>query len=105
LISSRVKLFKATPYFTLVATIKEAYHPNAYLHGVKSVKSGLAARTKILNLLDTQPMSAGNAAHNTNLSYGVVWYHLRLLETEGTVCRHGERPCVWSSTGLGQKRL
>jgi hypothetical protein len=89
----------------VVATIKGNYHPNAYLHGVKSVKGGLAARTKILNLLDLQPMSATNAAHNTALSYGVVWYHLRLLEAEGTVCRHGERPCVWSSTGLGQKRL
>ena len=85
--------------------IKEPYHPKAYLQQVKSLKSGLKARTKILNILDKQPVTAGTIARNTERSYAAVIHHLRLLEAEGTICRKGKRPCVWLLTGLGQKRL
>jgi predicted transcriptional regulator len=69
------------------------------------VKSGLAARTKVLNVLDKHLADAAAIAQETSMSYGAVMYHLRLLETEGTVCRKGKRPYIWMSTGLGQKRL
>lgn len=85
--------------------IRESYHPNAYLQYVNSVISGLSARTKILNLLDKQPVNAGDLARLTGLSYAASMHHLRLLEVEGTVGRRGKRPCVWFLTGLGQKRL
>ena len=85
--------------------IKAPYHPNAYLQTIKNLKSGLKARTKILNLLDKQTVSAGTLAQNSELSYAAAIHHLRLLETEGTICRKGKRPCVWIMTGLGQKRL
>jgi predicted ArsR family transcriptional regulator len=85
---------------------KESYHPNAYLQQVKSVKSGLAARTKILNVLEKREFAASAIARDVAMSYESVRYHLRLLEAEGTVRRAGKkRPCIWLLTGLGQKRL
>ncbi len=89
----------------LVSKIKESYHPNSYLQHVRNVRSGLIARTKLLNLLDKQPVSAQSLAQNSKMSYAAVAHHLRLLEGEETVSRRGKRPCVWFMTGLGQKRL
>jgi DNA-binding transcriptional ArsR family regulator len=63
------------------------------------------ARTKILVLLEKQSCTASKIAKQTDLSYGVVVYHLRLLKNEGTVGRKGSRRFVWLATGLGQKRL
>jgi hypothetical protein len=88
-----------------VSNIKESYHPNAYLQHVKNVRSGLAARTKLLNLLDQQAVSAGTLARNSKMSYAAAIHHLWLLEAEETVNRRGKRPCVWVVTGMGQKRL
>jgi predicted transcriptional regulator len=72
---------------------------------VKNVKSGLKARTRILNALETRESAATAIAKLKSLSYGVVMHHLRLLENEGTVSRKGKRPYIWLLTGLGQKRL
>ena len=88
-----------------MSSIKGTYHPKAFLHHVKNVKSGLEARTKILNLLDQQPFSAPTIARNIAMSYDAVLYHLHLLEAEATVSRRGKRPRIWVLTGLGQKRL
>ena len=72
---------------------------------MKNVKSGLKARTKTLNVLETHASTATSIAKETSLSYGVILHHLRLLENDGTVYRKGKRPYVWLLTGLGQKRL
>jgi len=88
-----------------VDLIKETYHPNAYLHCVKSVKTGLVARTKILNLLETATSSAAGIAQKAGLSYVSALHHLRLLERVGTVRRKARRPYLWELTGSGQKRL
>ncbi|HMK95357.1 MAG TPA: winged helix-turn-helix domain-containing protein [Candidatus Limnocylindrales bacterium] len=69
------------------------------------MKSGLVARSKILEALETSPSDAARIAKSTALSYSVVTHHLRLLKNEGIVHRHGRRPYNWASTGLGQKRL
>jgi len=69
------------------------------------VKSGLTARTKILNFLDKQAANAGAVGNGTSMSYAAVIHHLRHLEAEGTVRRVGKRPCSWLVTGTGQKRL
>jgi DNA-binding transcriptional ArsR family regulator len=93
-------------YISIVMSgLKGVYHPNAYLQNMKNVKSGLEARTKILGVLDKQPVSASAAARLVSMTYDVVMYHLRRLEFEQTVCRRGKRPCVWVLTGFGQKRL
>ena len=88
-----------------MSKIKPTYHPNAYLENIRNVKSGLAARSKILLLLDEQGSSAINIAQKSALTYGVVTYHLHLLKNEGTVERKGSRRYVWLSSGYGQKRL
>ena len=80
-------------------------HPNAYLRNVRNVSSGLRARTKILETLESKPCNAVRIAKEASLSYSVVMHHLRLLEKEGIVHRKGRRPYYWVSTGLGQKRL
>lgn len=85
--------------------LKEAYHPNSYLTSIRNVKLGLKARTKILKVLDTHPFKTINITRETGLHYSVVLYHLKLLEKEGIVQRKGNKPYVWSLTGLGQKRL
>ncbi|MCX8150922.1 MAG: winged helix-turn-helix domain-containing protein [Candidatus Bathyarchaeota archaeon] len=73
---------------------------------MKSVKSGLVARTKILAILEVVPYSAAGAlAQKAGLSYVVVLHHLRLLEGEGIVRRKSKRPYLWELTGAGQKRL
>ena len=88
-----------------MSSIKGAYHPNAYVQNVKNVKAGLVARTKILNAIDKQPVSAPAISISIVMSYAGVMYHLHLLEKEETLCRKGRRPCIWILTGLGQKRL
>jgi predicted transcriptional regulator len=80
-------------------------HPNAYLEHVRNVSSGVKARTKILETLESKPSDAVSIAKVTSLSYSVVLHHLRLLENESIVHRKGHRPYNWVSTGLGQKRL
>jgi predicted transcriptional regulator len=80
-------------------------HPNAYLKNIRNVKSGLEARSKILETLEKKTYEAPKIAKNTELSYNVVIHHLHLLKNEGIVTRNGRRPYYWVPTGLGQKRL
>jgi len=80
-------------------------HPNAYLKQIRNVHSGLAARTKILVLLELQGFVACKLAKESGLTYGVVIYHLKLLKNEGTIERKGNKQYIWLVTGFGQKRL
>jgi hypothetical protein len=81
------------------------YHPNAYLTNVRNIKRGLKARSSILQDLQRVKGSAKALAADTEMPYGVVMHHLRLLWAEGIVSRQGSRPFVWVISGLGQKRL
>ncbi|HEX59949.1 MAG TPA: hypothetical protein ENF26_07380 [Methanomicrobia archaeon] len=83
---------------------RAAYHPNAYLRLIRNVKSGLSARTKILNSLK-DGMTAKEVAEASKISYSSSIYHLRLLEREKIVKKEGKRPYRWKLTGLGQKIL
>jgi hypothetical protein len=45
-------------------------------------------------------------AKESQLSYGVVLHHLRLLEGEKIVSRgESKKPYSWKLTGIGQQRL
>jgi len=85
--------------------IKETMHPNAYLKQIRNVHNGLAARSKILALLDCQSFAACKIAQESGLTYGVVIHHLKLLKNEGTIERKGNKRYIWLVTGFGQKRL
>ena len=72
---------------------------------MRNVKSGLRARTKILESLENKPNDVAKIALAASLSYNAVRHHLRLLKNEGIVHRIGRKPYQWMTTGLGQKRL
>jgi predicted transcriptional regulator len=84
---------------------KETYHPNAFLSNIRNIKLGLLARTRILNILDKDSANARTIARETEMFYGAIMHHLRLLEAEGIVQRKGSKPYAWLLTGSGQKRL
>jgi len=85
--------------------VKLNHHPNAYLSNIRNVKRGLVARTKILNILEKTSGNTKSIGNEAALPYGVAMHHLKLLGKEGIVQRKGTKPCVWSITGVGQKRL
>lgn len=89
----------------MVSDIRETVHPKAHLSRIKNVKSGLRARTKILNLLEEKSADPKTIQREIGVTYRVVMHHLRLLRTEGTVEKRENKPNVWALTGLGQRRL
>ena len=84
---------------------RETYHPNAHLENIRNIKRGLKARTRILDVLEKFSADGKTVAQNTELPYGVVMHHLKLLEAENIAHRKGNKPYVWLLTGRGQKRL
>ena len=86
--------------------MKQTFHPRAFLTLRRNVRSGLAARSRILMVLEQQAPETKVIVNSSGLNYRVVVYHLRLLETEHVVLRKGVRkPFVWELTGVGQQRL
>ncbi len=85
--------------------LKGVYHPNAYLSNLKNVKRGLRARTQILMVLETSSADTKTIIRETQLHYGVVRHHLKLLREERIIISKIEKPRVWMITGAGQKRL
>lgn len=84
---------------------KRAYHPKAFLTLKRNVRPGLAARTRIIFVLEKSVMNAKAVAQETLLSYASALHHLHLLEDENIVVRKGNRPYLWELTGAGQQRL
>jgi predicted transcriptional regulator len=84
---------------------KEIYHPNASVAGIRNVKRGLRARTKILNTLEKTSGNAKTLAKESGLPYSITLHHMKLLRKSGIVHRRGSKPYVWTLTGFGQKRL
>jgi len=84
---------------------KGAYHPNAFISARRNIRPGLVARTKIVLLLEKEPLNTRALIEQTKLSPSSVRYHLRLLEAEKVVSHKGNRPYSWELTGVGQQRL
>jgi predicted transcriptional regulator len=84
---------------------KGSYHPNAFLSTRRNIRPGLAARTKIVLLLEKKSSDAKALVQQSKLSYSSVRYHLRLLETEKIISHKGSKPYSWELTGFGQQRL
>lgn len=81
------------------------YHPKAYLSSRRNIREGLSSRSKVLNLIEAEHLTAKEIANKTGLKYRSVLYHLKLLESEGIVERKGKKPYLWLLTGRGQLRL
>lgn len=86
--------------------LKVAYSPNAYLIQRRNVRLGLEARSKILQVVESQASTISHIRDATGLKYPVVLYHMKLLEKERIVQKQGgKKPYLWKLTGLGQSRL
>lgn len=86
--------------------MSEAFHPNAYLSKAKNIKPGLMSRTRVLNILEKTPNTAGQLTRKIQVSYTCILHHLHLLENEKIVERTTKKPpFIWQMTGIGQKRL
>ena len=84
---------------------KLIHHPKAFLNLKRNVQPGLAARTKIISMLEKGILITGKISRETGLSYSTVLYHLHLLESEKIISHRGKRFYVWELTGVGQQRL
>jgi len=85
--------------------LKGSYNPKAFLLNTKNVKQGLASRSQIASLLETNSFTAKTISEHTNIRYQSVLHHLHLMENEHIVERKGGKPYLWSLTGAGQTRL
>jgi len=86
--------------------LKASFHPKAFLEHKGNKRSGLAARSLILNQLEKKPRDIKSIMAETGLKYAIILYHLRLLETERVIMRKSnKKPYVWELTGIGQKQL
>jgi len=84
---------------------KGPYHPKAFLILKRNVPRGLANRTKVISILERNPINAEEISKETGISYTSVLHHLRLLENENIVARRGKKPYLWELTGAGQQSL
>jgi DNA-binding transcriptional ArsR family regulator len=85
--------------------LKGMFHPRAFLSRKRNVKAGLAARSRLLQVLEKQSSDVRSIVAASGLHYGVVVHHLRLLESERVVIKSDKRPFRWELTGVGQQRL
>jgi len=85
--------------------LKLIHHPKAFLTLKRNVQPGLAARTKIIFVLEKRTSTTRKISRETGLSYATVLYHLHLLDSEKIISHRGRRFYVWELTGVGQQRL
>jgi len=82
------------------------HHPGAILTKKRNMRRGIEARSQILNLLEAGESTVRRLADYTEMKYGRVAYHLRLLEMENLVAKTThQRRNIWQITGFGQQRL
>ena len=83
-----------------------AYHPRAYLAGMKNVNRGLTSRTKIIGAIEQGKTRVLEISEKSKLGHGCVSYHLRLLLKQKVVSmtRTG-RTGRWTLTKYRQEKL
>jgi len=86
--------------------LKASFHPKAFLKHKQNKRSGLAARSRILSVLENQSRDIKGIMMETGLKYAIILYHLHLLEAEKIIARKSnKKPNIWELTGVGQKQL
>ncbi len=83
-----------------------AYHPRAYLSGMKNVGRGLVSRSGIIEAMEQGKSTVSDVSEKSKLGRACVSYHLKLLLRQKTVkvSRMG-REGHWSLTKYGQEKL
>lgn len=84
---------------------KLVFHPNAYIPLMRNKKSGLKARTEILNNISRTPISLKDLRKKTKLSPASITYHLKILEKHRLIQKSklSRSEVSVKSTELGQK--
>ena len=83
-----------------------AYHPRAYLSGMRNVSRGLASRTKIVEALEQGKTRVAEISEKSKLGRACVSYHLKLLLRRKVVhLTQTGRTGRWTLTKYGQEKL
>ena len=83
-----------------------AYHPRAYLPGMRNVTRGLDSRSKIIESMEHGQHRIAEISEKTRLSTNCVGYHLKLMRKHRTVAStHLGRENRWTLTKYGQEKL
>ncbi len=83
-----------------------AYHPRAYLAGMRNVSRGLVSRTKILETMEQGRTRISEISEKSKLGTGCVSYHLKLMLSQKIVhVTQTGREGRWSLTKYGQEKL
>ena len=83
-----------------------AYHPRAYLSGMRNVSRGLASRTKIIDAMERGMTRITKISERSKLGRACVSYHLRLLLKKKIVLTvQTGREGRWTLTKYGQEKL
>mgnify|MGYP001772766011 FL=1 len=81
-------------------------NPRAYLARIKNVKRGIDTRSKILELIQSKPLTLKKIAETVGRSSSSVRRHLKNMESEGIVkSQKYKGRTIWISTGIGQKAI
>lgn len=83
-----------------------AYHPRAYLSGMRNVSRGLTSRTKILETMEQGKTRISAISEKSKLGSACVSYHLKLM-LHGKIVRVDPtgREGRWTLTKYGQEKL
>jgi predicted transcriptional regulator len=86
--------------------LSPAYHPRAYVAGMRNVNRGLASRTRIIESLEKGRNRVSDISEKTGLSNSCVSYHLLLMRKNRTVSSsQAGRENRWTLTKYGQEKL
>ena len=83
-----------------------AYHPRAYMSGMKNVSRGLVSRTKIIDAMEQGKTRTSEISEKAKLGRACVSYHLRLMLGQKVVLvKDVGREGRWTLTKYGQEKL
>ncbi len=81
-------------------------NPKAYLTRVKNVRSGLEARSKLVEALSARGLTTQELCKAVNMRPGKARYHLQNMVKDGVVKkRRSGRRIIWELTGTGQASI
>ncbi len=83
-----------------------AYHPRAFLAGMRNVNRGLVSRTRILDMMEQGRTRIVEISEKSKLGPACVSYHLKLM-LHGKIVHVVQtgREGRWTLTKYGQEKL
>jgi len=86
--------------------LSPAYHPRAYVSGMRNISRGLASRTKIIQAMEQGKAHVADISERSKLGKACVSYHLKLLLRGKVVgLTQTGRTGRWTLTKYGQEKL